>query len=166
MSRYASVCVALCLPLGLAACGGDKKSETSSSSPQTVTKTTTAPSTTPPSTTSSEKSSSGLSASQDAELKAGAECMVAVSATKVKGSQQFGKPGLIGKLPSGNTFALVFYGTDKGATQGEIAIEKEHPGLIAYHSSSDKILVMFRSKPSATDRGIGLKCIRQASEAD
>jgi hypothetical protein len=164
VTRSAFACLALALPLGLTACGGDDKKASTSAGQTTTATTQSTPSTSTP-TTTTEKSTPGVSASQQAELKAGATCLVDVSPKKIKGGQLYGKPRLTAALPGGNAVALVFYGKARGATKGEIAVEKASPKLDAYHSTSDKILLVFGRKASARDKAYGLKCVRQASAA-
>lgn len=150
MRKIVVAFIAVLLASGLGACGGSDKKKT----PPTA-------STAQPTTTSSTP---GVSTEQKAETTVAAQCLDRFS-KKIKGTQQYAKPAILGYLKSGNVVALVMYGPKGGARTGEKQIIKEHPKFDAYHSPNDKILIFYGRKPSSGDFKIGDTCQKAAGAA-
>jgi hypothetical protein len=179
MKRLATLCLAAGLALTIAACGGSTKTVTTAATPPSTPSTPSTTTTTPPTdtqgtqggqgtqgTTSTQQGqgSGGVSDAQRAETRAAAKCLVTKS-RKIKGSQQYGKPAILGYLPSGNVVALVLYGPSGGAKAGEAQITREHPKFDAYNSPNDKILIFYGRKADKSDFNIGNVCQKEASAA-
>lgn len=154
MGKLAYLGVSLLLLLGLGACGSDKKAKTAASSPAPATPVT------------DTKVPGDAKAEQRAETIAAVECLRRYAKNR-RGIRLYGRPAVVGTLPSRNVIVMAMYGPKGGARGGEVRILKEHPTYSAYNSPDDKILVVYVGKvsPGSPDFRAGDTCQRAAAAA-
>lgn len=150
MRSSASICAALCLVLGIGACGSERKTDTAPKS----------------ASSGSDRAASSAKLDQKAETAAAAACL-SHFAKKLSGIRLDGRPAVAATLPTRNVIAMAMYGPAGGARAGEVRTLKANPTYSAYNSPDDKILVVFvrKVRPGSPDFAAGDTCQRAASAA-